>query len=282
MTDKPNVLKSKTKKIYKSNKLNKAGFANFNLNDYRVYLNAVSLIGGVDKHGKYLQPEELKREHTLLAVDFAKQFNIQQNHAYEILKKAVDKLIKTDIKIDKPDLFTTTRINVCELAEYNDKEGSIRIIFTGSIIEHLKQQIGKNSQFTLYNLHEIVDLKSLYAIRLYELMQQFKNGFVIYTIQQWREIFGIVDNQYLLYANFKDKVLNQAMNEINRKTGYNVNMTEEKDGRKVKRVRFDYAPVVIHRDYTKDGVERGRHIKPKKSNTMPEIRYKTVQQELEI
>ena len=42
MTEKPKVLKSKTKKIYKSNKLNKANFANFNLNDYRVYLNAIA------------------------------------------------------------------------------------------------------------------------------------------------------------------------------------------------------------------------------------------------
>jgi plasmid replication initiation protein len=283
VAEKPKILKIKVKKVYKSNKLNKAWFSNFNLNDYRVYLNAIALVGGVDAKGKYLQPDELKREHTLSAIDFAKQFNIPQNHAYEILKKAVDKLIKTDIKVEKPDLFTTTRINVCELAEYHHRDGSIRILFTGSILEHLKQQIGKNSQFTLYNLNEIIGLSSLYAVRLYELIQQFKGGFIIYTIEQWREVFGISIEQYKLYGHFKDKVLKQALNEINNKTGYSVTMLEEKKGRKVARVRFDYNPVVIHNGVDpKTGEFRSRHIKPKNPKTQPKIDVGSGQLELEI
>jgi plasmid replication initiation protein len=282
MSDKVNVLKSKTKKVYKSNNLNKFGFANFNLNDYRVYLNAISLIGGVDMNGKYLQPEELKREHILHAVDFAKQFNLQPNHAYEILKNAVSKLMKTDIKVEKPDLFTTTVINVCSKVDYNHKEGSITVKFTDDILDHLKQQIGKKSQFTLYNLNEIVDLTSIYAVRLYELMQQFKNGFVIYNLKQWREVFGISSSQYKLYGHLKNKVFNQALLEINSKTGYKVTMTEEKDGRKVLRVRFDYASVVIHSEYDIHGVKRSRHVKPRKATPIPRIDNETEQQELEI
>lgn len=280
MTDKPKVLKSKIKKIYKSNKLNKAGFANFNHNDYRLYLNAISLIGGVDEYGKYLQPEELKREHTLSAVDFAKQFNLQLNHAYEILKRAVDKLRKTDIKIEHPDLFTTTYINICEKAEYNHKNGTIAILFTGSIMEYLKQQIGKNSQFTLYNLNEIVDLTSLYAVRLYELMQQFKTGFIVYTLDQWREIFGISPNQYKMYHQIKQRVFNQAVTGVNLKTGYKVTMTEEKDGRKVVRVRFDYTPVVIKNLHSSNGLKRTSHVKPKKTIITTEKISK--QQELKL
>lgn len=266
MTEKQKVLKIKTKKIYKSNKLNRAGFNDYNLNDYRVYLNAIALIGGVNSQGKYLQEEELTREYVLSAADFSKQFNISQNHAYEILKNAVDKLMKTDIKVEKPDLFTMTRINVCELAEYNHKEGSIRILFTNSIMLHLKQQLGKNSQFTLYNLNEIVELTSLYAVRLYELIQQFKTGYIVNNIEKWREMFGIDNSKYQLYGHFKKKVLTQAIKEINSKTGYKVIMTEEKTGRKVTRVRFDYNPVIIKKGFDpKTGEERSRHIKPKKS-----------------
>ena len=241
MTEKPTVLKSRTKKVYKSNKLNKANFADFNLNDYRVYLNAIALIGGVTEHGKYLQPPELKRMYTLSALEFAEQFNLAPNHAYSILKQASKKLMLTNIKIEKPDMFTTTYINICEMVEYNHKEGSITIEFTQRIMEYLKQ---RTKNFTLYNLKEVADLTSIYAVRLYELVQQFNTttGMVIHTLEQWREMFGVQESQYKLYADLKRKVFNQALEEINTKTGYQLTMTEIKEGRKVVRVRFDFTP----------------------------------------
>ena len=263
MTDKNKVLKSKTKKVYKSNKLNTANFANFNLNDYRVYLNAIALIGGVTAQGKYVQTADLPREYHLSALEFAEQFNIAPNHAYTILKQATKKLMKTDITIEKPELFQTWQINVCERAVYNEKEGTIDILFTGSIMEYLKQ---RTKNFTLYNLKEVADLTSIYAVRIYELMQQFSSttGMLIHSIEKWREILGVQPTQYKLYGHLKDKVFNQALEEINLKTGYNLVMTEIKEGRKVVRVQFDFAPDMV---YTGTNPRTGeivdRHIKPK-------------------
>lgn len=264
MTEQPKVLKSKTKKVYKSNKLNKANFADFNLNDYRVYLNAVALIGGVTEQGKYIQPKELKRAYKLSALEFAEQFNIAPNHAYTILKQATKKLMHTNIRIEKPDMFTTTYINICEMVEYNHKEGSITIEFTQRIMEYLKQ---RTNNFTLYNLKEVADLTSIYAVRLYELMQQFNTttGMLVYTIGQWREMFGVQPAQYKLYADLKRKVFTQALEEINKKTGYQLNMSEIKEGRKVVRVRFDFTPDKIYSGVDlRTGEVTTRHKKPRK------------------
>lgn len=268
MTEKPKVLKSKTKKIYKSNKLNTANFANFNLNDYRVYLNAIALIGGVTSQGKYIQTTDLPREYRLSAIEFSKQFNIAPNNAYKILKQATDKLMKTDIRIEGERKII--RINVCEKAEYNEKEGTIDILFTGSIMDHLKQKLKKDGTsaipFTLYNLKEIADLTSIYAVRLYEYMQQWNttSGMLIATIEKWREMLGVQPEQYKLYANLKDKVFTQAMEEINLKTGYNLVMTEIKEGRKVVRVQFDFTPDVVHEGMdTRTGELSTRHRKPR-------------------
>ena len=260
----PKIISSKKRKIYKHNKLNRAGFGNYNLNDYRVYLNAIALIGGVTGHGKYIQPEKLQRNYRLSAIEFAQQFNIAQNHAYEILKKAVDKLMKTDIRVEEPDLFRTVRINVCEKAVYCEKEGTIDILFTGSIMEYLQQ---RTKNFTLYNLKEISCLTSFYAVRVYELMQQFNttSGMVIHTLEQWREIFGISPEEYKLYGHMKAKVFMQALEEINTKTGYKLTMTEEKDGKKVARVRFDFKPDTIHSGFdVRTGETHTKHIKPRK------------------
>jgi plasmid replication initiation protein len=239
MNDELSVLKSKTKKIYKSNKLNKANFAEYNLNDYRVYLNTIALIGGVTAQGKYLQPDDITREYTLSAKDFSEQFGIDIKNSYRILKQAANKLMKTDITIEKPELFETWRINVCEMAKYNEKDGTITIEFTQRIMEYLKQ---RTKNFTLYNLNEVANLTSLSAIRLYELIQQFNTttGYLIHTIEQWRDIFGITPQFYKSYSDLKRKIFVQAMDEINTKTGYKLVLTEEKEGRKVIRVRFDF------------------------------------------
>jgi plasmid replication initiation protein len=270
MTDKPKVLKSKTKKVYKSNKLNKANFAEFNLNDYRVYLNAIALIGGVTKQGKYLQPEDLPREYRLSAIDFSNQFNIDIKNSYRILKQATKKLMKTDITIEKPELFQTWQINVCERAVYNEKEGTIDILFTGSIMEYLKQ---KTKNFTLYNLKEVADLTSIYAVRLYELIQQFNttSGVLIHTIEQWREMLGVQATEYPRYPNLKAKVFTQALEEINLKTGYHLKMTEEKEGRKVVRVRFDFTPDTVHSGVDlRTGEMTTRHKKARAKKLTPE------------
>ena len=122
----PKVLQSRTHKIYKSKKLNNANFGNFTLNDHQVYLHLISKIGGVDEFGKYLQPERLQREHRLTAKEFSEVFNVSLHNCYGILKQAVDKLMKTDVKIEKPDDSGFWRINVCSMAEYNKNDGFIK------------------------------------------------------------------------------------------------------------------------------------------------------------
>jgi hypothetical protein len=73
------VLKSKAPKTYKNKKLNSANFAEFTHNDYQVFLHLVSKLGGVNKEGKYLQPEQLQREHILTAKEFSEVFHTDIN-----------------------------------------------------------------------------------------------------------------------------------------------------------------------------------------------------------
>ncbi|MEN9326666.1 MAG: hypothetical protein RI943_1087, partial [Bacteroidota bacterium] len=163
----PAVLQSKTPKSYKNKKLNNANFDNFNLNDYQVFLHLISKIGGVDEYGKYLQPHELQREHILTAKEFSSLFNTNIHHSYRVLKKAIDKLMKTDIKVEKEDDSGFCRINVCSKAEYSKNQGHIIVKFTDDIMPYLAQV---KKKFVLYNLKEVANFGSLYTTRLYELI----------------------------------------------------------------------------------------------------------------
>jgi hypothetical protein len=109
----PQVIKSKTPKVYKNKKLNNANFGDFNHTDYQVFLHLVSKIGGVDKLGKYLQPEQLQREHVLTAKEFSEVFNTDLSNSYRYLHKSCKKLMKTSIMLERPDFSEIWEIYVC-------------------------------------------------------------------------------------------------------------------------------------------------------------------------
>jgi plasmid replication initiation protein len=238
----PQVLQSKTPKIYKDKKLNNAHFSDFNHNDYQVFLHLISKIGGVDEYGKYLQPDQLKREHALTAKEFSKLFNVSLSNCYGVLKKAVDRLMKADIRIEKPDNRGFWRINVCSMAEYNKKDGYISIKFTDDIMPYLAQV---KQKFVLYNLKEIANFGSLYTTRLYELIQDFKEtGWMLKSVDQLREVFA-VENKFKTYNNFKQKTFAHACQEINDNHDMGLRFEELKEGRKVVAVKFFFKQTIV-------------------------------------
>ena len=232
------VIKPKTPKVYKNKKLNTANFGDFNHTDYQVFLHLISKIGGVDSNSKYLQPEQLQRENTLTAKEFSEIFNIATSNSYVVLKRAVDKLMKTDIRIEKPDESGYWRINICSQAEYNKKEGCISVKFTDDIMPYLAQV---KQKFVLYNLKEISNFGSLYTTRLYELIQGYKEtGWMLKSVKQLREAFAVGEYKFKAYKDFKLRTFDHACQEINANYNMNLNFEEIKEGRKVTAVRFTF------------------------------------------
>lgn len=240
--DLPEVLQSKTPKIYKSKKLNNANFGNFTHTDYQVFLHLVSKIGGVDEFGKYLQPEQLQREYFLTAKEFNEIFNTDLSNCYRFLHKACKKLMKTSITLERLELKETWEINVCSMAKYNKTKGYITIEFTDRIMPYLAQV---KEKFVLYNLKEIAKFGSLYTTRLYELLQDFKEtGWMLKSVEQLRETFAVGD-KFKLYGHFKAKTFAHACQEINDNYDMELRFEEEKKGRKVVAVKFFFKQTVI-------------------------------------
>lgn len=257
----PKVLKSKTPKAYKNKTLNNANFGNFTHNDYQVFLHLVSKIGGVDEVGKYLQPEQLQREYALTAKEFSEVFSADVDNSYRHLKKAVNKLMRTDIKVEDQKNQSITRINICSKAEYKKRDGCITIKFTDDIMPYLSQV---RQKFVLYNLKEIANFGSLYTTRLYELIQEFKEtGYMIKSVDKLREVFA-VGNGFNRYNDFKRYTFDHACKEINNNHELNLGYEEIKEGRKVIAVKFVFKKTRIHKvTNQKTGVEKNFYIKPK-------------------
>jgi plasmid replication initiation protein len=258
------ILKSKTPKIYKDNKLNNANFGEFTHNDYQVFLHLVSKIGGVDEEGRYLQPEQLQREHVLTAKEFSEVFNTNIHHSYRLLNKACRKLMKIDLTLARNESTELWQINVCSTAKYNKKEGRITIKFTDDIMPYLSQV---HQKFVLYNLKEIANFNSIYTTRLYELIQQFKEtGYMIKSVTQLRESFA-VGTKFKAYKDFKKRTFDHACKEINNNYEMNLGYEEIKEGRKVVAIKFVFKKTKIHKvTNQRTGIEKNLYIKPKKQN----------------
>jgi plasmid replication initiation protein len=209
-----------------------------------VFLRLVSKIGGIDRDGKYIQPEQLQREHTLSAKEFSELFNADIHNSYKFLHKSCKKLMKTSIIIEKPDLCKTWEINVCSMAQYNKEEGSITVEFTDRIMPYLAQV---RTRFVLYNLKEISNFGSLYTTRLYELLQEFKDtGWMLKSVKQLREAFAVGNNKFKLYGHFKTNTFAHACQEINANYSMDLRFEEIKEGRKVAAVKFFFKKPVIN------------------------------------
>ncbi len=256
------LYESKTPKVYKSPKLNHSNFGDFTHTDYQVYLMLLSKLGGVDKNGKYLQHKELKRDHTLSAKEFGHMFKMAPQNSYVALKKAVNKLLKTDITVPEEGTTSYWRINVCSQAKYVKDEGKIEIQFTDSIMPYLKQV---KERFMVYNLADISSFKSIYATRLFELLQEFKEtGWMIKSLDELRHAFA-VGNQYPKYANFKARTIVPACDEINRNYHIKLHFEEIKEGKSVTAIKFMFKPVIVLKSTNeKTGETKTRFIKHEK------------------
>lgn len=96
--------------------------------------------------------------------------------------------------------------------------------------------------FTQYRLENILEMNSFYAIRLYELLKSddFKDGddYREYSMDFLRKFFSCED-KHTLFSNFKKRVLDIAVKEINHKTDIEIReMYYIKDARKVTGIRF--------------------------------------------
>lgn len=99
--------------------------------------------------------------------------------------------------------------------------------------------------YTQYQLENILAMKSVYAIRIYELLQKEQimrcipeNGiYITLTIQQIREACDC-ETKYDKISQFKVKVVETAIKEIERTTFYKIDYTYLKKGRSINAVRF--------------------------------------------
>lgn len=130
-------------------------------------------------------------------------------------------------------------------AEYLPSEGLVEFAISPKLKPYLLQL---KSSFTTYHLKQIRQLKSLYSIRLYELLRQFlplneiNNGrqtaFRDITLNDLREYLGVEKDRYPKFYDFRRYVLERSQEELKLRTDLAFDFNPVRRGRKVGSIKF--------------------------------------------
>ena len=213
--------------VTQSNKLVEASYR-LTLEEKRLVLMAMSVI---DSRSMSV-PEEI----TVTAADYARVFGITVQAAYGQLKEAGDRLYDRDIQFKEKGGEARQRW-IEKLGKYDS--GCIKVYFAKQLHPHLIDLSRGN--FTSYALAQIKPLKSIYSIRIFELVfQYFNEGKRFITVNDFRTILDLQD-KYPLYADLRKCVIEPAIKELNQKTTLDIKYSPEKKGKTVAKLWFYFS-----------------------------------------
>ena len=171
------------------------------------------------------------KTHQLKVEDFANMVGLRVDAQYEELKKTTLRLMQRVMQIRDPNKKKLIQVSWLSSAVYEDGKGSVALRFDPELKPYLLQL---KSQFTKIDIADTMKFKSVYAVRIFELLVQHASiGKRETSIDELRDWCGIKKTEYALYADLKRDVINRAKTEINAKTDYEVDYKEIKEGRKV-------------------------------------------------
>jgi plasmid replication initiation protein len=186
------------------------------------------------------------------ALRYAEAFGTTRQNAYMRLKEAEEALFNRRFTFIDPKDGTPVKSRWVQQVKYFDDVGAIEVIFTHAVVSEITRIDGYEQFFTSYLLEQTAELNSVYSIRLYELLIQWRNigKTPLFEINQFREQLGIDANEYPQMNNFKARVLGLAINEINKHTDIVVDYEQHKTGRTITGFTFTFTQKKQPKDVT--------------------------------
>lgn len=208
-------------------------------------------LGVVEQRLIFLAIIEAREQKTLIeaggllriyAQSYAKQFEVEKHTSYEAMKRAVEGLYDAGFAYSKIDersgKIGRYKSRWVDKIGYIDDLGCVELVFASDVIPLITRL---EARYTEYELKQVVGLQSEYAIRLYELVIQWRSVRKTNPISlaELREKLGLVD-EYKRIEAFKRRVLDLAVKQINEHTDITVEYEQHKQGRVITGFTFRF------------------------------------------
>lgn len=236
--------------IYKSNALVEAAYR-LSVQEQRIVLACISQV----RRNETVTDEVL---YSVSAADLAKLSGTAIEAAYSELKAAALRLKRREVRLTqepngkgrKPSVMITGWV---QTIIYREGEGRVELRFTKDMLPYLTEL---TRQFTKYALADVAKMDSIYAIRLYELLMQWESlsqrEIELDELRDWLQLQG----RYPSIKDFKLRVLEPAITQINEHSPLAVTWEQRKTGRKVTHLIFIFNPKKPAKAVRKAAVKR--------------------------
>ncbi|MFW6576449.1 replication initiation protein RepM [Acinetobacter baumannii] len=219
------------------------------------------------------------------AESYINQFNVARQTAYQALKDASKDLFARQFsyqEMNKRGNIENVLSRWVSEIRYIDAEATVKLIFAPAIVPLITKL---EEQFTKYELQQVSNLSSAYAVRLYELLIAWRSTgqTPVIELEEFRKKIGVLDDEYTRMGNFKDRVLHLAIAQVNEFTDITVKYEQHKKGRSIYGFSFSFKqkknvnkPNLEARDQNTLDIftkltDAQRHLFAKKLSELPEM-----------
>lgn len=187
---------------------------------------------------------------TIHAEDFAKMYEIDSKLVYTVLKSACDTILKRIFSysyITPKGNKGVKRSNWLQSVDYIEGEGKVKVLFSKELIPFISE-LEKN--FTKYYIRDTAKMTSVYAIRLYELIIAWRSCHKtpIFELEEFRNKLGVELEEYPRMTDFKKRVLEIAVDQINKLSNIRISVIQHKKGRSISGFSFTFTEIEPVRD----------------------------------
>lgn len=170
-----------------------------------------------------------------VSVDELKQLGVHEKTAYRDLKEGINRLYERSINLSIDD--KSIKMRWVQEIQFLDSQSVIGIRFSKPILPFISNL---SREFTKYALSDIAGINSGYGIRIYELLVQYRQiGKREISVESLRTMLEL-GKKYPLFADFKKRVIDTAIDQINEYSPIKVTYEQKKTGRKVTHIIFSF------------------------------------------
>ncbi len=175
------------------------------------------------------------------ASDYAKLFNVSIDASYKALREAVNNLFNRQFsyiaEYKRTGKTGVVRSRWVSRIFYVDDLALLEITFSPDVVPLVTRL---EEHFTSYQAKQVAHLTSKYATRLYELLIAWREVGKVPKIEigEFRNRLGLLDTEYTAMNNFKSRVLEPSIKQINEHTDITVTYEQHKKGRVISGFSF--------------------------------------------
>ncbi|MCO8095497.1 replication initiation protein RepM [Acinetobacter lwoffii] len=170
-----------------------------------------------------------------VSVNELQLLGVHEKTAYRDLKEGINRLYERSINLSVDD--KSIKMRWVQEVQFLDSQSVIGIRFSKPILPFISNL---SREFTKYALSDIAGINSGYGIRIYELLVQYRQiGKREISVDNLRTMLEL-GKKYPLFADFKKRVIDTAVDQINEYSPLRVTYEQKKTGRKVTHITFSF------------------------------------------